>query len=116
MTSILHVTMAVILSYNRERIVPGGRDWNSDMPDAVVTLNYDNYLDLSFETQIRAMKGSSIATAINTEDFSRVGSLNSTKSTRHNPFTTRRADRNKTYKWERLNDVKMSSKTWETSN
>ena len=76
--------------------MPGVRDWNPDMPDAVVTLNCDDDLDLSFETQIRAMKGDSIATAINTGDFSRVDSLNSPKSTRHDPAITRRPDRNKT--------------------
>ena len=59
------------------------------------------------------MKGDSIATEINTGDFSRVDSLNSAKSTRHDPVTTRRADRNETFKWERLNDVKMPSKTWD---
>ena len=35
-----------------ERIMPGGRDWNPDMPDASVTLNYDDDLDLTFEMRI----------------------------------------------------------------
>ena len=59
------------------------------------------------------MKGDSFATAINTGDFSRVDGLNSVKSTRHDPVTTRRVNRNKTSQWERLNDVKMPSKTWD---
>ena len=49
-----------------ERITPGGRDWNPNMLDTEVTLNYDDELDLTFEMQIQAMKGESIATAINT--------------------------------------------------
>ena len=94
-----------------ERITPGGRDWNPNMPDTEVTLNYDNDLDLIFEMQIRAMKGDPIATAINTGNFSKVNSLNSAKSTRHDPVRTRRTDRNNTSKWERLDDAKMPSKT-----
>ena len=79
-----------------DRIIPGSRDWDPDMPDAAVTLNYDNDLDLTFETRIRAMRGDLIATTINTGDFSRVDSLNSAKSTRHDSVTTRRTDRNET--------------------
>ena len=66
------------------------------MPDAEVTLNYDNKLDLIFQMQIRAMKGDPIATAIDTGDFLKVNSSNSAKSTRHDPVRTRRADRNET--------------------
>ena len=91
--------------------MPRGRDWNPDMPDAAVTLNSDNSLNLTFETQIRAMKGDSIDTAINAGDFSRIDRLNRAKSTRYDPVTTKRVDRNKTSEWERLNDVKMPSKT-----
>ena len=47
-----------------ERITSGCRDWNLNMPDAEVALNYDDELDLIFEMQIRAMKGDSIATAM----------------------------------------------------
>ena len=93
--------------------MPGGRDWDLDTSDAAVTLNYDNDLDLTFESQIQAMKGDSIATAINIGDFLRVNNLNSAKSIRHDPVTTRRTDRNKTSKWKRLNGVKMPSKTWD---
>ena len=50
-----------------ERIMPGGRDWDPSMPDAEVTLNYNDKLDLDFEQQIRAMKGDSIATYSNQE-------------------------------------------------
>ena len=89
-----------------ERIMPGGRDWDPDMPDAAVTLNYDDDVDLTLETRIRATRGDSIATAINTGDFARVDRLNSAKSARHDPVTRRRADRNKTSEWQRLNDVK----------
>ena len=83
------------------------------MPGAEVTLNYGDKLDLIFEMQIRAMKGDSIATAINTGDFSKVDSLKSAKSTRHAPLRTRRADSNKTSELERLDGVKMPSKTWD---
>ena len=83
------------------------------MPDVEVTLNYDNELDLILKIQIRATKGDSITTAINTEDFSKVDSLNSAKSTRHDPVRTRRENRNKTSKWERLDGVKMPSETWD---
>ena len=60
---------------------------NSDMPDAAVTLNYNNNLDLTFEPLIRAMEGDSIAPATNAGVFSRVDSLNSAKSARHDPVT-----------------------------
>ena len=35
-----------------ERMMPGGRDWDPSMPDAEVTINYDDKLDLIFEQQI----------------------------------------------------------------
>ena len=61
----------------------------------------------------RAIKGESIATAIDTGDFSKVDSSNNAKSTRHAPVRTRRADRNKTSKLERLDGIKIPSKTWD---
>ena len=91
-----------------KRIMREGRDWDPSMPDTEVALNYEDNLDLVFAQQNRAMKEDSITAAINTDFFSKVDSLNSAKSTRHNPAKTRRADRNKTFKWERLDDVKMS--------
>ena len=48
-----------------ERVMPGGRDWGPLMPDAEVTLNYDDKLVLEFGQRIRAMKGDSIATYSN---------------------------------------------------
>ena len=99
-----------------ERVMPGGRDWNPLMPDAKVTLNYDDKLELVFEQQIQAMKGDLIATAINTDFLSKVDSSKGSKSTRHDPVKRRKVERNKIYTWECLDDVKMSSKTWETSN
>ena len=95
----------------RERIMPGGRNWNLKRSEAETTLDCDNELELEFDIPIRAMKGDSIATAINTASFSKVHSSNSAKSTRHNPVTTRRADRDETSKWESLDNTKMPSKT-----
>ena len=58
------------------------------------------------------MKGDSIATAINTGDFAKVASSNSAKSSRHDPVKARRANRDKKSEWERLDDAKIPSKTW----
>ena len=66
-----------------ERVMPGGRDWDPHMSDAEATLDCDDKLEIEYDTPaVRAMKGDSIATAINTEDFSKVDSSNSAKSTK----------------------------------
>ena len=83
------------------------------MSDAEATLDCDDKLELEFDTPIRAIKGDSIATAINTEDFSKADSSNSAKSTRHGPVTARRADSDNTSGWECLDDTKIPSKTWD---
>ena len=93
--------------------MPGGRNWDSLMPDAEVTRNYDNKLELDFEHQIRAIKEDSIPTAINTDFLSKIDSSDIAKSTRHDLVKTRKAERNKIYTWERLGDVKIPSKTWD---
>ena len=96
-----------------ERVIPGGRNWDPLMPNVEVTRNYDDKLELDFEHQIRAMKWDSIPTAINTDFLSKVDSLNSAKSTRHDPVKTRKAEKNKIYTRERLGDIKIPSKTWD---
>ena len=90
-----------------ERVMPGGRDWNPKMSDAEATLDCDDKLELEFDIPIRAMKDGSIATAINTGDFSIVDSSNSVKSTRHDPVMTKRADRDNTSEWGGLDDTKI---------
>ena len=74
-----------------ERVIPGGRDWDPHMSDAEATLDCDDKLEIEYDTPVRLMKGGSIATAINTEDFSKVDSSNSSKRTRHDPVAARRA-------------------------
>ena len=59
------------------------------------------------------MKGDSVATAINTDFLSKVDSSNSAKSTRRDPVKTRKAERNKIYTWECLDDVKIPGKIWD---
>ena len=59
------------------------------------------------------MKEDSIATAINTDFLSKVDGSNSAKITRHDPAKTRKAEKNKMYTWERLDGVKILSKTWD---
>ena len=93
--------------------MPGGRDWDPNMSDAEATLDRDDKLELEFDTPICAMKGDSIATAINTRDFSKVDSSNGAKSTRHDPAAARRADSDNTSGWERLDDTKIPGKTWD---
>ena len=94
-----------------ERVVAWGRDWDSLIPGAEVTLHHDGQAEAEFEYQIRAVKGDSIATAIKTDFLSKVDSSNSAKSTRHDPVKTRKAERNKIYSWERLDYVKIPSKS-----
>ena len=79
-----------------ERVMPGGRDWDPKMSDAEATLDCDDKLELEFDTLICVMTGDSIATAINTKDFSKVDSSNSAKSTQHDPVAARRADSDNT--------------------
>ena len=96
-----------------ERVMPGGRDWDPNMSDAEATLDCDDKLELEYGTRIRAMIGDSIAKAINIEDFSKVDSSNSVKSTRHDPVAARMADADSTSGWECLDDTKIPSKTWD---
>ena len=83
------------------------------MSDAETTLDCDDKLELEYDTRIRAMKGDSVATEINTEDFSKVDSSNSAKSTRHDPVAARRAGADNTFGWECLDNTTIPSKTWD---
>ena len=96
-----------------ERVMSGDRDWDPNMSDAEAMLDCDDKPELEYDTRIRAMKGNSVATAINTEDFPKVGSSSSAKSTRHDPVAARRADADNTPKWECLDNTKIPSKTWD---
>ena len=90
-----------------KRPMSGGRDWNPSMPDAETMLTYDDVLDLTFSISIRAMKGDSIATAINTNFFSIADSSNWAKRTRMD-------DSNEEPDWERLDDVKIHTNSYKT--
>ena len=89
-----------------ERMKSGGRDWNTDMPDARTILVYDDDLVLTFDTQVRAMKGDSIATAINTNFCSKVSSSSGA-------VRTENTDGNEELKWKSLEDVRIPGKTWD---
>ena len=89
-----------------EKLKSGGRDWNPCMPDTKTNLAYDDKLVLTLDMQVQAMKGDSIATALNTDFFSKTSSSN-------NITRTRRVDGNGKLKWEDLDDVKIPSKTWD---
>ena len=83
------------------------------MPDAETTLHYSDELELEFETSIRPMQGDSVlATAINTDFFSRVDSSNRVASIGRDPVRRMNAGRNRNVSWERLEDVEIPSKTW----
>ena len=59
------------------------------------------------------MKDDSIATVINTRDFSNVDSSDSAKNTIYDPVAARRAENDNTSGWERLDDTKIPGKTWD---
>ena len=89
-----------------ENIRSGGRDWDTKMPDARTTLVHDDDLVFTFDIQIQAMKGDSIATAINTSFCSKVSSSSGA-------VKTVKMDGDKELKWESLEDVRLPSKTWD---
>ena len=90
-----------------DKTVSKGRDWDPSMLDAEIKLTCDDELDLSFSISIRAMKGDSIATAINTNFFSIADSSNGAKRTRMD-------DSNEEPDWERLDDVKIHTNSYKT--
>ena len=82
------------------------------MSDADATLHYRDDLELEFEVKIWSMQGNSVATAINTDFWSRIDSSNRVASMGHDHARRRNAGKNGNNSWEHLEDVVIPSKTW----
>ena len=95
-----------------KEVVGWGRDWDPSMSDTDATLHYRDDLELEFDVKICSMQGNSVATAINTDFWSRIDGSNRVASMGHDHARRRNAGKNGNNSWEHLEDVVIPSKTW----